>query len=113
MVLAFNLVGFYTLIVGFAGLFSRSVAAPVAYAVMALGGLAMYMAFSLSRARPLEPLFAALALAVMAVLASISGARAWFVLLTFGAAAFHFAAAAEATYLRRHREGETPRAFLW
>lgn len=118
MILAMNLMGWATLIIGFAGVFSSSVPKWMGLVVMAVGALSMFASWSLSRARPYEPLLASLVLIGVMVLGFASEARAWFPGLVLVAALAHIAAAAESAHLAfklrdRDRGDVHSRAFFW
>lgn len=120
MILAMNLLGWLTLVLGFAGVFSMSVPKWMGLVVMAMGGLSMFASWSHSRARPFEPLVASLGLLAIALVATFfSDARGWFPALAMVASVAHLAAAAEGGYLTMrakdpaHAHALANRAFFW
>lgn len=120
MILAMNLLGWMTLIIGFSGVFSLSVPRWMGLVVMAMGGLSMFASWTHSRARPFEPVLASLVLLAVSLLAFRSDARSWFPAMVLIAAFGHLAATAESAYHsyreREHVSGRSPvtsRAFFW
>lgn len=116
MIVLLNLIGWFTLMLGFSGLFAPTVPKWLALITLAGGALTMFASFSESRARPYEPLAVSLLLAAVGVVALAFHVHAWFPVLAFVFSAAHVGAAAEGSYLASH--GGTspefvPRAFFW
>lgn len=117
MILAMNVLGWVTLIIGFSGIFSVSVPKWMALVVMAMGALTMFSSWSDARSRPVEPLAAGLALIAVAVFALMSEARGWFPGLVLVAALAQIAAGLEGLHLRNrqriHGDAHAGRGFFW
>lgn len=118
MILAMNVLGWLTLIIGFSGIFSVSVPKWMALIVMAMGALTMFSSWSNARARPFEPLAAGLVLVLVAVFALISSdARSWFPGMVLVAALAQAAAGFEGLHLinkqRIHGANYGGRGFFW
>jgi len=102
--MAYNLLGYFTLIFGFMGLFSLSVPRWLGLCAMAMGGLSMFMSFSRSRLRAVEPLLHAVVLLAVAITAMAFHARAWFPAIGFGLAIIQLVAAGWALSWASRRE---------
>lgn len=115
MILAYNLLGWFTIILGFAGLFSQTVPKWLALITMATGALAMLASFSTSRTRPYEPLVGTLLLLAVGIVAVAFHTAGWFPTVAFVFAAIHLGAAAEARHImtREHPELAHERSVFW
>ncbi|MFL5318216.1 MAG: hypothetical protein ACJ790_01070 [Myxococcaceae bacterium] len=116
MILIMNVLGWFTLILGFSGLFSATVPKWLALITLAAGALTMFASFSKSRARPYEPLTVAALLLAVGIVAVLFHTNAYFPILAFAFSAAHLGAAAEGSYLSTrdvHNPEFVPRAFFW